>query len=283
MTKKQILLTGASGFIGRHIVETLGKEYDILAPTHSELDLVLQQSVTNFLQQHPVDVVIHAANVGGTRKTKDVQGVRETNLAMFEHLANCKQYFGRMIFFGSGAEYDKRRDLHLVKESEFGQSEPVDDYGYCKYYISKKIEEVDWAVNLRIFAMFGPYEDPEIRFISNCIQKVLRGEPITIFQNVFFDYVYVKDFMPIVRHFVEHKPQEKFYNIGTSKPRDLVSIAKVVMQTVGQEVSLEIQQPGLAKEYSCDNTRLLQEMPNLKFTNFEDSVRELVEWNKLLK
>ena len=83
MKDLKILLTGGSGFIGKNIVEQLGKKYIFLVPSHNELDLLDAIAVEKYLKVHPVDVVIHAANLGGNRAEVDVPNVLERNLRIF--------------------------------------------------------------------------------------------------------------------------------------------------------------------------------------------------------
>ena len=55
---KRILLTGASGFIGKNIKETLNSKYDIWSPSSQELDLKDTECVEAYLKQHSFDVMI---------------------------------------------------------------------------------------------------------------------------------------------------------------------------------------------------------------------------------
>jgi len=58
----KILVTGASGFIGRNIVEYLSsRNHSVLLPTHHELDLMDEHSVRKYLANQGIDVVIHGA------------------------------------------------------------------------------------------------------------------------------------------------------------------------------------------------------------------------------
>ena len=72
------------------------------------------------------------------------------------------------------------------------------DYGFSKYLISQYIEKSDNCVCLRLFGVFGKYEDYEYKFISNAIVKNLLQMPIRIRQNVYFDWLYINDLMKIV-------------------------------------------------------------------------------------
>ena len=139
-----------------------------------------------------------------------------------------------MIVFGSGAEYDKSRALCKVKESDFGQSVPKDAYGYSKYCISKEIEKSEHILNLRIFGIYGLWENPT-RVTSCIVNDNLNREPMMMNQNVVFDFIYIDDLCDIVAKLIKNFPDKKFLNRkGTdhlktmglnftySKPKELV-------------------------------------------------------------
>ena len=51
--KKKILLTGGSGFIGKNIRESdLAQDYDIVAPSHADVDIADTESVDNFFKKN---------------------------------------------------------------------------------------------------------------------------------------------------------------------------------------------------------------------------------------
>ncbi len=279
----RVFLTGGSGFVGRNTLEQLGSQFEFFAPSHKELDLLDENAVEKYLKSHPVDVVLHAANWGGSRKETNFTGVVPYNLRAFFNITRCQKYFRRMIFLGSGAEYDKSRELVSVKESDFGHKIPKDDYGFYKFVCSQYIRKESNIVNLRIFGLFGKYEDYEVRFISNAICKALFDLPITIKQNVYFDYVYINDFVKIIRHFLLQEPKEKFYNIGSGKKIDLASLAEMVKETSRKNLPIVINNLGLNKEYTCDNRLLTRDMAELEFTEPKAAIGELYNWYEGIK
>ena len=275
---KKILLTGGSGFIGRNILEQLGQTYKIVAPGPEELNLLDADSVRDFFHHSHFEVVIHAAGAGVSRSQTDRSSVFEHNTKMFLSLAVNQFGYDRLISLGSGAEYDKSRSLVKVRESEFGQNRPTDEYGRAKFFIAEEIQKHDNMVDLRCFGIFGKYEDYSTRFISNSICRALAGLPIVMNQNRTFDYVYVNDLVKIIAFFIEHQAREKFYNISNDQPKDLISLAKLIQAETGGHAEIRVKQPNLGNEYSGDNSLLKSELGNFEFTNFEQAIKDLVIW-----
>jgi GDP-L-fucose synthase len=279
---KKIFLTGGDGFIGRNILEYLDKKYKFVSPSAQELDLTDTNDVYNFLKKEKVDIVIHTASIGGLRGKKESPDAIYKNLKMFFNLVKAKNFYKRMIMFGSGAEYDKRRPIIKIKENEFDKFIPIDQYGFYKYICSKYAEKTDFITHIRLFGVYGKYEIYETRFISNTICKVLFDLPININQNVFFDYIYIKDLVKIIDYFIEKQPKHNFYNIGTGSNIDLLTIAKKILKVSGKNLPISIKDAGLNKEYTCDISRFSSEFPDLQYTNFEESLKELLEYYKNL-
>lgn len=275
---RKVLLTGGSGFIGRNILEQLSAEYQIFAPSSQELNLLNAEEVEKYFSLHNFDIVIYAANYGGNRSQAGLAGVFETNKKMFLNLTKNSSAFGRMIFFGSGAEYGKQRDIVKIKEEDFGKIRPEDEYGKAKYFASEYISQSTNIANFRLFGVFGKYEDFKTRFISNAICHAIFNLPIVINKNVVFDYLYVDDLIKIISHFLQNSPKEKFYNVGTGQRVDLLSLADIVKKTSGKDLKIIVKTQGLNREYTCDNNRLMSELVEFEFTPLGSSIAELYKW-----
>lgn len=275
---KKIFLTGGSGFIGRNILECLGRKYDFISPSIGELNLANTEAVYNFLKKEKVDTVIHTANIGGVRGRKEPPDAIFVNLRMFFNLVKARPFYKKLIMFGSGAEYDKSKPITKVKEDDFGINMPADHYGFYKYICSKYAEKTDFITHIRLFGVYGKYEQYETRFISNTICRVLFNLPININQNVSFDYIYVKDIVKIIDYFIGKKPKHKFYNIGTGDSIDLLTIVKKILQISGKKLPIIINNPGFNNEYTCDVSRFSSEFPNFQYTGFDQSIKELFKY-----
>lgn len=283
--KSNILITGARGFVGRNLVEYLSRfpsKYSLYYPYHKELELIDAEKVSDFIGRNKIDVIIHCASVGGSRKTGYDAGktdIVSTNLRMFFNLFRSMNDPMRMIFFGSGAEYDRLNYRPRMTEDYFGAHIPSDDYGFSKYVCSKFAEKSKNIFNLRIFGMFGKYEDYEFKFISNSIVKNLFKLPIIINQNVNFDYMYIGDCVKIVERFISNKPKHNIYNLTTGTTVDLVTIANKINRISDFKSEIIVKNPGLGTEYSGDNSRLKKEI-DPQFTPVDNALKELYQYYK---
>lgn len=276
---KKILLTGGDGFIARNIIEELGRKYHFVAPSHKSLDLVNTAKVEAFFKKKgPFDVVVHCAVVGGPRNFADTPSTFSDNLKIYFNIARNHKHFKKLINLGSGAEYGKQRHLRNVSEKDFDYVVPDDYYGLAKYIVSKDIENSNNSINLRLFGVYGKYEDSSLRFISNAICKSILKMPININRNVFFDYLYIDDFIKILDYFLTHKAKSRIYNVGTGRRVDLITIANKIKMISGNSLPIKVKLKGLANEYTCNNKKLISEIGAFQFINFDRSLELIYEW-----
>ncbi len=276
----KILLTGGSGFIGRNILDSdLAKKHQIMAPRHTELDLVDDEAVEKFFVKNRFDVVINAAIKPGHRNAKDATNLFYTDCRMFFNLMKHSLRYGKLINLSSGCVYDmQRQNLNKVGEESFGEKIPVDEHGLFRYISGSFIEKMDRAVDLRIFSIFGKYEDYTIRFISNMICKALFDLPLTMKQNRKFDFLFVDDLMPVLEYFIENEPHFKSYNVTPDSALDLYEVAEKVKRFSGKDLPIIVAKEGKGLDYSGSNDRLRREISNLKLTNIDDAINKLYDW-----
>lgn len=281
----KILLTGGSGFVGRNVKEYLEqREYDVFAPTSRQLDCLDESAVKECLRQGNYDVILHFAVYGdGIDHTKDGTKVLEYNLRMFTNFSKYSDLYGKMIYTGSGAEYDKRYPIQMVKEEDLAEhTVPVDQYGLMKYIVNRMIEESENIYNLRLFGIFGKYEYWKTKYISNLCCKSLKGLPLSLRKNCWFDYLWIDDFCRMLEKFMRlEKPLYHTYNAVRGERIDLRRLAEIVNETADIRQEIFVCQEGLANEYTACNGRICGEIPDLAFTDIKEAVRELYEWYRL--
>lgn len=276
---KKILITGASGFIGKNLVEFLEeKKYNVKKPSREELDLTDKESVESYLLKGNFDIIIHAANTNDFKYAVSSNQVLENNLRMFFNLERCSKLYKKMFYFGSGAEYSMEYYVPKMTEEYFDKHIPKDSYGFSKYIMSKIANRSDNIYDLRLFGVYGKYEEWKRRFISNNLCKSIKGMNMTINKNMMFDYLYIEDLCNIMEWFINNEPKYKQYNVCTGNVIDLYSIAMMINKCTGLNRSIEVYEKGWKKEYSGDNTLLLQEIGKFEFTDLETGIESLYKY-----
>jgi len=274
----KLLITGATGFVGRNLADTLRGAHEVLAPTRAELDLLEAEATGEYLKRHAVDVVIHSASERSNRRLAPSSGLLNRNCRMFFNLARHTGRFGRLLFLSSGAIYDRAHSRPRMGEDYFDQYVPSDDYGFSKYVCAKSIRPEGNIYELRLFGVFGPYEDWQVRFISNACCRAVWDLPVVIRQNVLFDYLDVADLGRIVSWFLDAQPRHRHYNVCSGRTSDLKTLATYVVRVARKKLPVVVHNDGMGVEYSGDNTRLVEEFRQFRPRALEDSVAALYSW-----
>ena len=258
-----LFITGGSGFISSHLKKrlALNGNFNVFAPKSSELNLTDESAVDDFVRAHKIDAIVHLANRGGGRDTLDMTNVTEYNLRIFFNIAKQKNKVAKIISFGSGAEYGKHKPIINAREDDYKKALPLDEYGFYKAITSHYIEDcADNIIQLRLFGIYGEMENYRYKFITNAVVKNLLHLPITINQNVFFDYMYVDDLLNVVEFYIENDVRHKIYNASSGTKIDLLSLAALVNEASDFKSEISVLNEGLNNEYTSDNSLLKSEM-----------------------
>lgn len=272
---RRILLTGAGphGFVGRNLAPALKERYEVFTPSSRELDLCDFDRVARYIDGHQIDTVIHGALQSLLHTGPE--DVMLHDLQMFYHLDKLSGQLERVLYFGSGAEFDKRLPIENIREEELGRSIPANYYGLEKYIMALRARESRNIYNLRLFGIFGKYEHWQSKFISNLCCKAMYDLPLSIRQDCMFDYLYVEDLASIVIWFLEHEPRYHDYNVCTGRPVSLREIADVVLEVSGKELPVVVAKEGWNLAYTASCGRLEAEMGPLEMHDLKDAVTEL--------
>ncbi|MBE9068559.1 NAD-dependent epimerase/dehydratase family protein [Leptolyngbya cf. ectocarpi LEGE 11479] len=212
------LVTGGAGFIGSHLVEHLlatgyhvtvidnlstGKRQNLL--NHSKL-IFLEENVLTFNPKKitaQCDALVHlAATPSVSQSWIDPLVVHDNTLSgTVAVIQLCHQLkIPRIVFASSAAVYGKPSQMPVSEDCE---TFPLSPYGLQKLaseqymnLFSRHLGLV--AVNLRMFNVFGPRQDPSSPYsgvISIFARAMMDGHPISINGNgkQTRDFIYVKD------------------------------------------------------------------------------------------
>ena len=274
----KILLTGGTGFIGRNIVEKFNVKYSVFSPSRIELDLLDENALKEYIISNKISVIIHSANTNHVTHPKDADSMLDFNLRMFFNICRCSDLVNKIIYFGSGAEYDARYYEPKMKEIYLGKHIPVDPYGFSKYIMAYSAENSDNIYELCLFGVYGKYEEWRRRFISNVIYQCMNCSEISINHNQIFDYLYIEDLISVVEWFLQNEPRFHRYNVCSSQPVELMDIANYIRHMLNKNIVISKKEDIDANYYLGDNSRLLAELKGFELTEWKTGVRKMIEY-----
>lgn len=239
---QHILLTGATGFLGSHLLEALLKEgYQVTILKRSTSDTWrikhLLQRVTAFdvdlvpvedsFKVKQVNTVIHTAcNYG--RNGQPSHEVAETNLLFGLRVLNAAVSYHARLFINTDTFFHA------------GESGPK----YLNSYTLSKCQFVEWiqhqgsaitAVNLKIQHMYGPNDSPE-KFVSWLIRQFeqeVECVPLTDGRQL-RDFIYVDDVVAAylaVLESADNLPGYSSYDVGTGTLTRVKDFVKLLYDT----------------------------------------------------
>jgi nucleoside-diphosphate-sugar epimerase len=206
---KKLLITGATGFIGRHALATAVCEgYDVYAVTSKEplpstnnvkwiyLDLFdyeqIKQKISEIKPLHLLHFAWYAEPGKYWNSDENVKWVQ----ASLELLMVFQQNGGkRVVFAGSCAEYDWKYGYCAEQVTPVV---PNTLYGVCKNSLQRIVTQFSIQTGLssawgRIFFLYGPHENPQ-RLVPSVIRSLLQGnKALCSHGEQIRDFLYVQD------------------------------------------------------------------------------------------
>lgn len=292
---KRILITGASGFIGRHTINLLineGFEVSVISRKKIEIEGVIcfqcnlhnHEDVASLIKQIRPTHLLHLSWDVNPETYINSLSNYDWVFSSF-NLLKCFHEFGgkRAVFAGSCFEYSLSQENYSEYDSKLSYETP---YSASKNTLQSIISSYSKTVGIsvawaRIFFLYGIGEKQN-RLVSNIVTQLLQNkEAVCRSGSLIRDYLYVKDvanaFVSILKSQVEG-----IINIGSGSGYSLRDIANMI--------ATKLEKPHLLKIYDIEpanndskiivanTSRLKNEVKWKPFYNLEMGLEETIRW-----
>lgn len=313
---KKIFITGATGFIGKNLVESLlwineknSLNIEILAISrdpekfyrsyphfrkHSQFKLY-QRDVCDNLNDLPIkkiDFVIHAATdvIQQLDPIKILRACSDgtSNVLSFSGKLDCE----RFLLLSSGAVYGKSSDATIeFSESYIGGvdlASPKSAYALGKQlseWLIQQMSSKGMRVKIaRCFAFVGPYLPLDQHFaIGNFIEASLQDQNIEIRGDgtPLRTYLYTSDLCIWLLKILLSDNSSNVFNVGGDEVVSVGELANIVKETINSDVCVNIHQVanGTIDAYVPNLNKIKKVLNLTPKVNLREAIRKTANWN----
>ena len=311
----KIFVTGAAGFIGMHVAESLlddGHEvvgldnfndyYNVSLKearsarlegrkgyTAVQGDLTDYELLVTLFHENQFDRVCHLAAQAGVRYSiQNPAAYQKSNLEGHLNILEACRHAKtpRLVYASSSSVYGGN------KKVPFSESDPVDN-PVSLYAATKKANELmSYAythlyglqtVGLRFFTVYGPWGRPDMAYWT-FTEAMLKGKPIPVFNygKMERDFTYITDVVAGVQAalFVDGLEPYEIFNLGNSKPENLMDFIKTLAAALGVEPKLEMlpMQAGDVPVTYADISHACEKLGYTPCTPISEGLPEFIKW-----
>lgn len=292
-----ILLTGASGFIGKHLLLGLINKYgaeNVIVLTSNpvnECRYILHKNYTFdanvFLNEgiaNEITVLIHAGafTPKSARQANEVKecnrNIYNTEVLLTTFLPNLEK-----ILYLSTLDVYKESDI-ITEQSA---TEPISLYGESKLYCEKLIKywaeanKIQFQI-LRIGHTYGPGEEAYQKLIPQVMKKILADEPVEIWGDGedLRAFIFIEDVVSSILNAIALKEYVGPINLVSGNSMSIREVTEKIIEVSGKNVKIKfIPKIGNRKDYIFDNSKMKKYLLVEEEYLFVDGLSS--EWNSL--
>lgn len=276
---KKVLVTGAAGFIGSHLVDALLRRGDRVigldnfnsfydpAIKHENLhvasdndsftlhegDICDEEFVRSIFKREAPEVVVHLAAWAGVRPSLENPHIyHQVNVIGSQHILDaCRDFeLSHLVFASSSSVYGGSTRIPFTEDDPvFG---PISPYAATKRmnelmaHVYSHIYSLNTTL-LRFFTVYGPRQRPEMA-IHKFARLIEEGKPIPMFGDgsTRRDYTYIDDIIDGVLKAVDRPFRYEIFNLGESHTTTLRELIDMLARHMEKPARIQQQdlQPG---------------------------------------
>lgn len=305
LSEKSIVVTGGSGFLGRHVVETLKQRgcRNIFVPRSEQYDLRNSKAIQRMLADSQPDIIVHlAAVVGGIGANLQNPGkFFYDNLIMGVQLMEQARLAGveKFVAIGTICSYPKFTPVPF-KESELWNGYPEETnapYGLAKkmMLVQSQAYRKQYGFNsifLLPVNLYGPHDNFDLassHVIPAMIRKFLeavkhKSPTVTLWGTgqVTREFIYVKDAAEGIVLATEHYDSSDPVNIGSGEEISIYDLAKLIKQETGfqGQINWDSSKPDGQPRRRLDIHKAKSAFGFKACTSLAQGLKQTVQWYK---
>jgi nucleoside-diphosphate-sugar epimerase len=266
---KRVLVTGASGFIGKHTIPHLeAAGYEVHPTSSRDADLLNERDRHDLLARVRPTHLLHLAwQVPPGKYWTSLENVRWLQASLDLMTVFAANGGERMVTAGTCAEYSWE-GAGICRE-DTTPLEPASLYGASKDALRRMQESLARQLKFsaawgRIFFPYGPGE-PSERLVPTVIGSILQGQPAQCSHGrQIRDFIYADD---VARAFTTllDSSYTGAINIGTGEPVTIAEVAQAAAQAAGAPELLKL---GAVPARSGEPDVLLADVTQLRSIGF---------------
>lgn len=265
---KNILVLGASGFIGMKLIENLVTSYNIIGYDRSikeinsesvmlQGDFCSEKNFESILTDYNIDVVYHliSTTVPNNYAVGVDKEIEQNVIATVRFLDAMKNTETKKIIFISSGGTVYGESVNKSRHFEKDALNPICSYGIQKMMIEQYLKFYNYmhGIDYLIARVANPYGKCDISgrvqgIIPILLNRLRQKEKITLYGNTIRDYIYIDDVVVALRKMLTYSGQEHTFNIGTGIGTDLNTLIYLLENITG-EIFTEIDRKHIRK---CD-------------------------------
>jgi GDP-L-fucose synthase len=312
----RILVTGSSGFVGKHVVKQLSNKHDLYLPSKKAMDLLecAPSEIECDLFHRKTDAIIHlAGTVGGIGFNAGSQGsLGYQNLQMGLNILEAARLAGtkKVIILGTTCSYPHSPVTIPFVEDELFDGMPEitnSGYGVAKRTLIKLAMEYSKQygmniVNLIPTNMYGEhdhFEKEKSHVIPAMIKKFEDFEPYTLYDeeggivedacggvvlwgdgSASRDFLYVGDCARAIEIALDKDVGPEPINLGTGYEVKIKELAEIIRR-VGDyscDIEWDLSKPNGQPRRSLDIRRAQQKLKWEPVVGLEEGLRKTIGW-----
>jgi UDP-glucuronate 4-epimerase len=260
-----------------------------------KLDLTDKVNLHKLFAEFRPDIVVNLAAQAGVRYSleKPDSYIQSNIIGFLNILEGCRHYpVKHLIYASSSSVYgnnakvpfseDDKTDTPVSLYAATKKSNELMAYAYSHLYGIP-------ATGLRFFTVYGPYGRPDMApmLFTNAI---IKGEPIKVFNNgnLSRDFTYIDDIIEgvcrVMAKTTGQTPPHAVYNIGCSKPVQLMDFIQTLEDAIGKKAEMVMQamQQGDVYQTYADTTALESHCGYVPETGLREGIYQFVNFLKKL-